>query len=459
MKERLTPQSLEAEQSTLGAMLMERDAVARAIELVSREDFYRELHKKIYAVIVTLWSKGEPIDIVTVAEELRRIGQLEDVGGSEYLFALFGQCPSSANIEAYAKVVQEKSILRQLLKAADAISGMAYGEESEVGDVLERAQEVMTGIAMNRPGAGNEPRALDDLLLPAFGALMRQMEHKGGVTGTPTGFVDVDRLLCGLQPATLIILGARPKMGKSSWAMQTALNVAESGRTTLVFSLEMSQAQLVERMICSTAGVDSQDYRRGFLDDEAQARAAQAFERLRGVPLFIEDARTLTTRDIATRARRLASKSGPLGLVVVDYLQLVNALNDRAPRHEQVSEIARSLSSLASELQCPVLALSQLSRRVEEREDKRPMLSDLRESGSLEAEAHVVMFLYRDAYYKRKNGAEETHRADENEVAELIVAAQRSGPTGVALLGWQGEFVRFVNHVPEPKEIPSYYGN
>ena len=458
MNQHLRPQSLEAEQSTLGACLMEPRALEiTRDELASPDAFYRDLHQKIYRVLLAMNDKGETIDIVTVGQELRNRGQLEAVGGTEYLSALLNACPSSVNVRSYLSVVTEKWTRRRLLGAADAIIGAALDEETPIGEGVEKSQQAITGVAASGRET-SEPRALDELLLPAFGALMHQMQHKGGVMGTPTGFLDVDRILSGLQKATLNILGARPAMGKSSWAMQTALNVAKAGALVVVFSLEMSRDQLVERLICSEAGVDSQDYRRGFLDDESQGRVACAFGELRGVPLWIEDARSITTRDIAARARRIASRA-PLGLIVVDYLQLVNALNDRAQRHEQLSEIARSLSSLAGELNCPVLALSQLSRKVEEREDKRPMLSDLRESGSLEAEAHVVMFLYRAAYYARKRDGEAETNAAELESAELIVAKHRAGPTGVAMLGWQGEFVRFVNHAPETTNDYGYGGN
>ena len=459
MNQRLKPQSLEAEQSTLGACLMERRALEiTRDELNSPDAFYRELHQKIYRVLIEMNDKGATIDFVTVAQELRNRGQLDEIGGSEYLTALIEACPSAVNVKSYLAVVVEKWTRRQMLAAADRMVGAALDEETPIGAAVEIGQQAAMGVAVGGRDA-SELRALDELLLPAFGALMNQMERKGGVTGTPTGFADVDRLLCGLQPATLTILGARPKMGKSSLAMQIALNVAKAGAPVAVFSLEMSRNQLVERMICSEAGVDSQDYRRGFLDDAGQGRVARAFGELRGVPLHIEDGRNLTSRDIAARARRLASR-GPLGLIVVDYLQLVAATNERAPRHEQVSEIARALSSLASELGCPVLALSQLSRKVEEREDKRPIMSDLRESGSLEAEAHVVMFLYREAYYARKkDGQEDAPPMTELESAELIVAAHRAGPTGVAMLGWQGEFVRFVNHAPEPTNDYGYGGN
>ena len=449
MNQNLKPQSLEAEQSTLGACLMER----RALEITRDElphpnAFYRELHRKIYCALLDMHDKQKTVDIVTVAEELSKRGQLEEIGGSEYISALIESCPSSVNVRSYVAVVAEKFARRELLRAADHARGVALNEEMPIGDVMESAQQSITGVALGGRDA-SEPRPLDDLLLPAFGALMRQMENKGRVTGTPTGFADVDRILSGLQPATLNILGARPAMGKSAWAMQTALEVAQDGKPVAVFSLEMSSEQMVERLICSKAGVNSQDYRRGFLDDGAQNQVARAFEQLRGTPLYIEDGRSVTTRDIAARARRLAGRE-PLGLIVVDYLQLIMATNERAPRHEQISEIARSLSSLASELGCPVLALSQLSRKVEEREDKRPLLSDLRESGSLEAEAHVVMFLYRAAYYARKrDGDAEAEMTMEGETAELIVAKHRAGPTGVAMLGWQGEFVRFVNQAPE----------
>lgn len=450
-RERLTPQSLESEQSTLGAMLMERDAVARAVELLTADDFYRELHKQIYKAILKLFDKGEPIDIVTVAEELRKNGQLDDVGGSEYLSALIEACPSSANIDAYATIVSEKSVLRQLVKASDEIAGWAYTDGPDpVHDLVDRSEKRIFEIGSRRLRAGFSH--IKPLLMTAYDQIERQFQHRGEATGISTGFVDLDDITSGLQPTDFIVLAARPSMGKTALVLNIAHHIALKERQPVaVFSLEMSKEQLVQRLICSEASIKSQDLRRGKVQDSDWHRITNAVNNLYQAPIFIDDQPGQGTFEMRAKARRLTAEHGQLGLIVVDYLQLAHSSGKSENRVQEISEIARAFKSMARELKCPLIALSQLSRAVEQREDKRPMLSDLRESGSIEAEADVVAFIYRPSYYKRKmlhkDGAPDPNaEPDPDEgMAEVIIGKQRNGPTGTIRLGFQPDYARFTN--------------
>ena len=448
---RLTPQSLEAEQSTLGALLMERDAIARGIELLTVEDFYRELHKKIYRVVLKLFDKGEPVDIVTVAEELRRAGQLEECGGAEYLSALIEACPSSANIEAYARVVQEKSVLRQLLAASEQIAGWAYQPDSdEVHTLVDKSEKRIFEIGSKQLRAGFVH--IKPLLMTAYDQIEKQFQHKGEATGISTGFYDLDDLTSGLQPTDLIILAARPSMGKTALALNIAHHIALKERQPVaVFSLEMSKEQLVQRLICSEASIKSQDLRRGRVQDSDWHRITNAVNNLYQAPIYIDDQPGAGTFEMRAKARRLTAEHGQLGLIVIDYLQLAHSSGKSENRVQEISEIARAFKSMARELKCPIIALSQLSRAVEQREDKRPMLSDLRESGSIEAEADLVTFIYRPSYYKRKlmmkDGMPDPNaEPDPDEgIAEIIIGKQRNGPVGTIRLAFQPEYARFAN--------------
>jgi replicative DNA helicase len=454
LRERITPQSNEAEMATLGAMIMERDAIARSVELLSAEDFYRELHRKIFGAILNLFDKGEPVDYVTVSEELRRRGQLEEIGGAEYLSALIYQCPSAANVEAYAKAVSEKSSLRKLASTADEIMGSAYGEVDDVNALVDEAEKKIFAISNKRLGEGFSH--IKPLLMNAYDQIERQFQHKGEATGTPTGFAELDDVTAGLQPTDLIIVAARPSMGKTALCLNIAHHVAMKERLPVaIFSLEMSKDQLVQRLICSEAQINSRDLRRGFLQDSDWHRVTNAVNNLYQAPIFIDDQPSATTFEMRAKARRLAAEHGQLGLIVIDYLQLAHASGKPENRVNEISEIARSFKTMARELKCPIIALSQLSRAVEQREDKRPMLSDLRESGSIEAEADVVAFIYRPSYYKnkmfKKDGASGPApgmppEVDPDEgIAEIIIGKQRNGPTGTIRLGFQPEFARFTN--------------
>jgi len=454
-RERITPQSLESEQSTLGAMMMERDAIARAVELLSGDDFYRELHKKIWNVITTLFDKGEPVDLITVVEDLRRRNQLEEVGGAAYLTALIESCPSAANVEAYAKAVAEKSALRQLLKATEVIAASVYDcDTDDVGKIIDESEKQIFEISSKRRTTGFVH--MKQLLMAAYEQIETQYHRKGQATGISTGFADLDEITSGLQPTDLIIVAARPSMGKTALCLNIANHIALRERLPVaIFSLEMSKEQLIQRMICSDAMIDGQKLRRGYMEDSDWHRVTDTINKLYQAPMFIDDTPGMGTFEMRAKARRLTAEHGQLGLIVVDYLQLAHHSGKNENRVQEISEIARSFKSMARELKCPLVALSQLSRAVEQREDKRPMLSDLRESGSIEAEADVVAFIYRPSYYKQKmfkqqmqQGEQPEHDPDEG-IAEIIIGKQRNGPTGTVRLAFQPEHARFTNLATE----------
>ncbi len=464
---RLTPQSLEAEQSTLGAMLLERDAIARGVELLSRDDFYRENHRLIFTAITGLFDKGEPVDFVTVSEDLRKRGQLDQAGGIPYIGVLIEACPSSANIDAYARVVSEKSLLRRLIHTCDQITKTAYGDVEDVSATIDTAERLMFDVGARRIRDGFSH--IKPLLMQAYDQIERQFQHKGEATGISTGFYDLDEITSGLQPTDLIIVAARPSMGKTALCLNIAHRIALHDKLPVaIFSLEMSKDQLVQRLICSEAEINSRDLRRGFLQDQDWHRVTNAVNNLYQAPIFIDDQPGQSTFEMRAKARRLIAEHGPLGLIVVDYLQLAHHAGKNENRVQEISEIARSFKSMARELKCPLIALSQLSRAVESREDKRPILSDLRESGSIEAEADVVAFIYRPSYYKNKiykkdrdkgrdargggggrDGLPDEPDPDEG-IAEIIIGKQRNGPTGTVRLGFQPDFARFTNLAAEP---------
>jgi replicative DNA helicase len=452
-RERVTPQSLEAEQSTLGAMLMERDAIARAVELLTADAFYRELHRKIFGAVMSLFDKGEPVDLITTVEELRRRNQLEEVGGAAYLTALIEACPSAANVESYAKAVAERHVQRQLINTADQIQGWAFGEVEDVNTLVDKSEKAIFEIGSKRLTEGFSH--IKPLLMTAYDQIERQFQRKGEATGTPTGFTDLDDITSGLQPTDLIIVAARPSMGKTALCLNIAHHVAMKERLPVaVFSLEMSKDQLVQRLICSEAQINSRDLRRGFLQDSDWHRVTNAVNNLYQAPIFIDDQPSQTTFEMRAKARRLCAEHGQLGLMVIDYLQLAHSSGKAENRVNEISEIARAFKSMARELKCPIIALSQLSRAVEQREDKRPMLSDLRESGSIEAEADIVAFIYRPSYYKnkmfKKDDGPGANEPDPDEgIAEIIIGKQRNGPVGTVRLGFQPEFARFTNLVQD----------
>ncbi|MGQ9779912.1 MAG: replicative DNA helicase [Bacillota bacterium] len=416
--ERIPPQNIEAERSTLGSMLLEREAVFKAQEILRAEDFYREAHRIIWNTITALVDRGEPVDLVTVTEYLRSRGQLEQIGGTGYLTGLVNSVPTAANVEYYARIVEEKSILRSVIAAATEIAAAGYDETRDALSVLDEAEQRIFAIAQRRKNQGVTP--LRSVLIPAFERIEKMHESKGGVTGVPTGFPDLDRLTAGLQPSDLIILAARPSIGKTTFALNIAQRASIDYKIpVVVFSLEMSKEQLALKLLCAEAGVDMQRLRSGRLTDEDWPRLSRALGVLSEANMFIDDTPNITAMEVRAKARRIKAEHG-LGLIVIDYLQLMQGRGRAENRQQEVSEISRSLKALARELSVPVLALSQLSRAVEQRTSKVPTLADLRESGSLEQDADIVAFLYREDYYNP-----DTERPN---ITELIIAKHRNGP-------------------------------
>ncbi len=432
---RTVPHNLDAEESLVGAMLLSRDAIATAVEACAADDFYKPAHAHIFRAVSDLYARGEPVDAVTVADELSRAGLLELIGGPATLVTLAAETPSVANAGRYARIVEEHALLRRLIGAATEIAEIGYDVPEDVAGALDRAETLVFEVAQRR--ATDTTKPLKELLAQALDNLETLFERHEAITGVPTGYRDLDERLSGLQPSNLVIVGARPGMGKTSFALGLAAHAAVERRIpALVFSLEMSHLELTQRMLCAEARVDSTRMRNGRLLESDWPKISQAIGRLGEAPLYIDDNPNLTVMDIRAKARRLASRTG-LGLVVVDYLQLMSGRSSAENRQVEVAEISRGLKILARELDVPVVALSQLSRNLETRADKRPVLADLRESGSLEQDADVVLFLYRDELYNSES-------ADRG-IAEVIVAKHRNGPTGVTQLAFLDHFARFAN--------------
>jgi replicative DNA helicase len=432
--DRVPPQNIEAERSTLGAMFLEKDAIYRAMEIIKPEDFYKDGHALLYQVVLDLTNKGEPVDLVTVTEELRQREALEKVGGITYLTELANAVPTAAHVEYYAKIIEEKALLRNLIHAATEIVAMGYDGQEEVEKILDEAEKKIFSIANRR--TGRSIVNLKNILIEAFEQIEKLYESHGAVTGVPTGFSDLDRFTAGLQPSDLIILAARPSMGKTTFALNIAENAAAHLQIPVaVFSLEMSKEQLAMKLLCAEAGVDNQRIRTGNLAEEDWPRLSHALGRLSEAKMFIDDSPNVSALEIRAKTRRIQAEYG-LGLIVIDYLQLMQSRGRTESRQQEVSEISRSLKALARELSVPVVALSQLSRAVEMRQNKRPSLADLRESGSLEQDADLVCFLYREDYYEPET--------EKKGITELIIAKHRNGPIGTIDLLFQKEFSKFV---------------
>ena len=441
--DRLPPQSIEAEQSVLGALLIDRDAVIEVAELLRPEDFYRSHHGTVYAAILELSEKREPVDLVTVSEVLERQGQLDSIGGSAYLTSLINLTPTAVNAVYYARIVERKAVLRGLISAAGKIAGIGYDEAQDVEVSIDKAEQELFAVSQKRVASGFSP--LRTLLHSAYDRLDYLHQHKGEVSGIRTGFADLDAMTTGLQKSDLIILAARPSIGKTSLALNFAEHAAvKEGKSVGIFSLEMSKEQLVLRLLSSVANIDSQRLRTGFLEEMDFTRLAPAMNTLAEAPIFIDDTPNITTMELRTKARRLQAESG-LDLVIVDYLQLMqgSATNKDANRVQEVAEISRGLKALARELQVPVISLSQLSRQAEMRESREPRLSDLRESGSIEQDADLVMFLWRE----KERGADEGD--SDGEIVKLKLAKHRNGPTGEAVLWFKKRQTRFVSAAEE----------
>ncbi len=433
---RVPPHNLNAEESLLGALLLSRDVVDLVGELgIDVDHFYKPSHQHIYAAIRGLIATGQPVDAVTVADELRRNGLLDEIGGPQTLLELQNATPAISNASRYAKIVQDTAMLRKLISVASDIAEIAYLEPDDVTKALDEAETKVFEVAEERVNL-TTIRSLSDLLPLAMDKLQETFERGDIITGTATGFHDLDEILSGLQPSTLNIIGARPAMGKTSLGLGIAAYVAQTARRpVLIFSLEMGHAELTQRILSSEAEVDSQKLRTGRLVEADWTKIGRAINRL-DVPMYLDDNPRVTVMEIRAKARRMKARSG-LALIVIDYLQLMSGGTNPENRQLEVSEISRGLKILARELEVPIIALSQLSRNLETRGDKRPMLSDLRESGSLEQDADVVMFLYRDEVYNK----ESTDKA----MAEVIIAKHRSGPTGTVRLVFRGQYTKFGN--------------
>jgi len=431
---RVPPHNLEAEESVLGAMLLSRDAIAAAMERCSAPDFYRPSHSQIFAAISRLYAQGEPVDVVTVAEELLRAGVLEDIGGSATLVSLQTNTPAISSAQRYAAIVEEHALLRRLIGVSQEISEMAYDLPDDVTDALDRAESMVFDVAQRR--ATDSVSALQELLSQSLDRLEELYGRGETITGVPTGYNDLDEQLAGLQPSNLVVVGARPSMGKTAFGLGLAAHAATQGIPVLYFSLEMSHLEIAQRILCAEARVDASRMRNGRLLDGDWPKISNAIGRIGSAPLYIDDNPNVTVMEIRARARRMKSRDG-VGLVVVDYLQLMTGRSAAENRQVEISEISRGLKILARELEIPVVALSQLSRNLESRADKRPMLADLRESGAIEQDADVVMFIYRDEVYNPES-------ADRGS-AEIHVAKHRNGPTGVVELAFVGTYARFAN--------------
>lgn len=443
IEERVPPQNIEAEQAVLGAMLIDKEAIAKATEVLSADDFYREAHRVIFSAMLELYNKNEAVDMVTVTEILKRDNKLEDIGGIAYITSLANVVLTAANVKYHADIVAEKSVLRQLIRVSTEIAAMGYEANEDVGTLLDTAESRILEISNRKKKT--DFTAINDVLMDSVQSIESLLQNKGGLTGLPAGFADLDKLTSGLHPSDFIILAARPSMGKTALALNIVQNVALRAhkviggepRSVAFFSLEMSKEQLVNRMLCAEAGIDSQRLRVGEMHDEDWTHLWDACDTMSRAKIYIDDTAGITAMDMRSRARRLKAEHG-LDLIVVDYLQLMQGSGKRnysADRQQEVSEISRSLKALARELDVPVLALSQLSRSVESRQVKRPMLSDLRESGSLEQDADIVAFLYREDYYNPET---------ENKHTELIIAKHRNGPVDTVNLFFQKQFTKFV---------------
>lgn len=439
--DRVPPQNVEAEQAVLGSMLLDSETVFTVSEVLHPDDLYESAHRILYEIILTLSETSSAIDLVTVTEELRRQDKLELVGGPAYIASLAASVPSSANAAYYAHIVAQKATLRSLITAAGEISAKCYEETDDVEFILDDAEQKIFSIGQRRTREGFAP--IQEVLTETFEAIELLSQHKGEVTGVPT-FTDLDKLLSGLQKNDLIICAARPGMGKTSFCLNIAQSAAvKQKKSVAIFSLEMSKEQVVQRMLSAQAMINQQNLRTGFLKDDDWPRLTNAMGVLSETSIFIDDTPAVTAMQVRSKARRLKAEKG-LDLVIIDYLQLMAGHRRTDNRQQEIAMISRALKSLARELKTPVLALSQLNRGVEQRQDKRPVMADLLESGAIEADADVVLFLYRDEYYNKDTSS--------RGIAEVIVGKHRNGPVGTVQLGFFPEFTKFydVSRETEP---------
>jgi len=435
VNDRIPPHNIEAEQSVIGAVLLEPDVFSTASERITASDFYRASHEVIFEAMYQLFEKGEPIDIVTVTTELQNSDKLDIAGGVTYLTDLASSVPTAANIDFYSKIVEEKALLRRLISTATDIVTKTFAKEDEVEEVLDEAERSILEVSSRKNVNAFKP--IKDVLIEVYDNIEQLHHAKDDVTGIPTGYRDLDRMTSGFQRNDLIIIAARPSMGKTAFALNIAQNVAiNTDENVAIFSLEMGAEQLVQRMLCAEGNIDSQRLRTGKLEQEDWGKLTMAMGSLSHAGIYIDDSPGIRVTDIRSKCRRLKQEHG-LGMIIIDYLQLIQGSeHSRENRQQEVSEISRSLKSLARELEVPLIALSQLSRGVESRQDKRPMMSDLRESGSIEQDADIVGFLYRDDYYDSES---------EQQNIEIIISKQRNGPTGTVELAFVKEYNKFVD--------------
>src|SRR4030043_68118 len=435
--DRLPPQNLEAEQSILGAVLIDNDALPKALEILDPEDFYKQSHRKIFNVMIELFEKSEPIDMITLTDDLKRRDEMEAVGGISYLSSLVNMIPTAANIKYHSKIVREKALLRGLLRSATDIAGKVYENNLDAEDLIDYAEKSIFEISDKRVKASFV--SLKEVIKDSFEMIEHLYDKKETVTGVPSGFRDLDDLTTGFQKGDLIIIGGRPSMGKTAFALNVAQYVGlELKEPVAIFSLEMSKEQLAFRMLCAEAMVNSNSIRKGFIKKEDWHKLTGAASKLKGAPIFIDDSSSITALELRAKARRLKMEHG-LSLVVVDYLQLVRGKGSFERREQEISDISRSLKALAKELSVPVIAVSQLNRSVEHRTPPKPMLADLRESGAIEQDADVILFLYRDEIYNKDNPANKGQ-------AEGDIAKQRNGPAGIKVpISFISNCTRFFN--------------
>lgn len=434
---RLPPQNIEAEQCVLGSILLQPGAMGSAVEIVSPDDFYREPHRLIFTAMLALFDKSEPLDLITINSHLQDSRKLDTVGGPAYLASLTDLVPVATNIGHYARLVRDKAILRRLIQTSTEIAGRCYEEQDDIDALLDEVEQTVFEISRDKSGQSYWP--MKTVVSNTFKYIEKLYERKEHITGVPTDFHDFDRLTAGLQPSDLIIVAARPSMGKTALAMNMVQHVALMHKTAVgVFSLEMSKEQLGLRMLCSVSRVDAQRLRTGFLKEQDWPKLTRAYNMLLDTPIFIDDTPSISVLEMRAKARRLKTEHN-IGLVVVDYLQLMRGRSNVQSREQEISEISRSLKAMAKELHIPVMALSQLNRSLEARPNKRPQLSDLRESGAIEQDADVICFIYRDEVY---NKAEDNPKKG---LAELIIGKQRNGPTGTIELAFLDRFTTFEN--------------
>lgn len=436
---RIPPHSVESEQSILGSILLDKDAIITVAETITPSDFYKDAHRVIYESMMALNNKNEPIDMVTLTDELRKRGYLDDIGGVTYLTSLSTIVPTTSNVKYYTEIVKEKSVLRQLIKASNDIINLGYGSGESAEDVLDFAEKKIFDISQERTSDDFKP--INQVLMDTYDMIESIYSNKSDVTGVTTGFKDLNKKINGLQRTDLILVAARPAMGKTAFALNLVQNAAIKGNASVaVFSLEMSKEQLAQRMIAAQSNVELKKMKTGTLNDADWPRIISAMAVMSDAKIFIDDTPGIKINELRSKCRKLKMESG-LDLVMIDYLQLMESDSKNESRQQEISKISRSLKILAKELDCPVVALSQLSRAPEQRADHRPVLSDLRESGAIEQDADIVMFLYRDEYYHSDS--------EKKDLAEIIIAKNRHGETGSVELVWMGSIQRFGDKVKD----------